>query len=478
MELTYNKKVNLIIKGGSNLVEKNVLEALQEPLLHLLRNAFDHGIEKPEIRQQLGKPEKGTIEISASHRGNRTLINIRDDGKGIDLDKIREKAKKMGLQEEDLAQATKKELLDLIFEPGFTTTDKVTNLSGRGIGMNVVRSNLEEIKGEVTVESQPNLGTDFILSVPLTLTVMRVLLVESKKMLLAFPNNQIEEVNLFDPNIVVQSVGQEFLNWEDDMIRLIRLEKHFNFAHSEPILETEETPIINEKTLLIVEQTNNLVAFQVDRYWGEQEVIIRQIEGHLKMPPGFTGCTILGDGRVVPIIDSIEFINWIDEKTAQLNYSLLLNDYSNSSNLEDNKVINNENQPSQNTISPTNKTNIMIVDDSINVRRFLALTLNKANYHVEQAKDGQDALEKLEDFDYINAIICDIEMPRLDGFGFLAHCKSKPNFKNIPVIMLTSRSGEKHRNMAMNLGANAYFSKPFKEKELLTTIKQLIMNRE
>lgn len=480
MELIYNKKVDLVVKGGSTLIEKNVLESLQEPLLHLLRNAFDHGIETPETRKKLGKPEKGIIEISASHKGNRTIINIRDDGKGIDLNKIRVKGKKMGLEEEDLAQASEKEILDLIFEPGFTTTDKVTDLSGRGVGMDVVRSNLEDVKGEIMVETTTNVGTNFILSIPFSLTVIKVLIVECQKILLAFPNNQIEEVNLFNPNIVIRSAGQEFLNWEDNTMRLIKLEKYFNFAYSEPTLNIEQTPVINEPTLLMIEHLNKLVALKVDRYWGEQEVIIRKIEGNLRMPPGFTHCTILGDGKVVPIMDSVELIKWIDEQTAQLSYSLSSNQNSKIFHSQDNQVISddeNENE-NENTLKPTKKTNIMIIDDSINVRRFLALTLNKENYNVEQAKDGQDALEKLEDFDSIQAIICDIEMPRLDGFGFLAQVKSKSLFKDIPVIMLTSRIGEKHRKMAMNLGASAYFSKPFKEKELLAMIKKLTVMGE
>lgn len=469
MELIYGKQVKLVTKGGSTLLEKSVLETLSDPLLHLLRNAFDHGIEKPEIRKQLGKPEKGVIEISANYRGNRTVISIRDDGKGINLDKIREKGKKMGLEEEDLAQASEKELLDLIFEPGFSTSEQITDLSGRGVGMNVVRNNVEEVKGEIMVETQPGVGTTFTLSVPFSLSVVRVLLVESKNILLAFPSNAVEEINLFNPEIIVKNEDKEFLNWEEVMIRLIRLEKYLNFAYSVSTLETEAIPIISEPTVLIIEQSNDVIAIQVDRYWGEQEVTIRQVEGNLKMPPGFTGCTILGDGRVVPLIDALELVNWIDGQNISVNSSssLAKNLITNYSKITHN--INSENSLSQNP-----RSSIMIIDDSINVRRFLALTLNNANYHVEQAKDGQDALEKLKSGVSVEGIICDIEMPRLDGYGFLANVKSNPNFKKIPVVMLTSRSGEKHRKMAMNLGANAYFSKPFKEKELLAQIKTLV----
>jgi chemosensory pili system protein ChpA (sensor histidine kinase/response regulator) len=466
LEIQYNKKVELQTKGGSTLLEKTVLETLNDPLLHLLRNAFDHGIENTETRKKLGKPEVGTIKITAAYRGNQTVITVSDDGKGIDLAKIRDKVqKKLGLDPEEIAQTTQKELLDLIFEPGFSTSEQVTDLSGRGVGMDVVRHAIEKIGGNIVVETKQGEGTKFILTVPFTLSVVRVLLVETQKMLLAFPSNAVEEVNLLDANIIVEKEGKEFLNWdeaEENRLPLIRLNQYLKFAHSTPNFDTEAIPVISEPTLLMIEQENDLVALMVDRYWGEQEVAIRPVEGKLKMPPGFTSCTILGDGRVVPLIDAVELLNWIDgQKDNSLNPSFHNLSFI-SSDLPDNFV------------NSTAKKNIMVIDDSINVRRFLALTFSQQNYHVEQAKDGQDALEKLQAGIPIQAIICDIEMPRLDGYGFLAHLKSNPKFQNIPVVMLTSRSSEKHRKMAMNLGAVAYFSKPFQEKELLTVIQNFV----
>lgn len=465
MEIQYKKRVEMQTKGSATLLEKNVLEALNDPLLHLFRNAFDHGMENAETRKKLGKPEIGKIEISAAYRGNQTIITISDDGKGIDLDKIRAKARKMGLNDQDIADTTEKELLDLIFEPGFSTSEIVTELSGRGVGMDVVRKNIEKIGGHILVETNRGIGTKFILSVPFTLSVVRVLLVESQKMLLAFPSNAVEEVNLFDTDMVIEKEGKEYLNWDDEdenKVRLFRLHQYLQFAHSSPNLDTEAIPIINEPTLLMIEQNKELVGLMVDRYWGEQEVTIRQVEGKLKMPPGFTNCTILGDGRVVPLIDAVELLNWIEQQNENtISYSF--EDESFTSSLMSNNVLNS-----------SNKNNIMVVDDSINVRRFLALTFSQQNYHVEQAKDGQDALEKLQSGIPIQAVICDIEMPRLDGYGFLANVKSDHNFKHIPVVMLTSRSGEKHRKMAMNLGATAYFSKPFQERELLGLVKNLI----
>ncbi|MGK7949463.1 MAG: response regulator [Xenococcaceae cyanobacterium] len=468
MEIQYGKKVKLKVRGGATSIDRSILEALNDPLLHLFRNSFDHGIEDRETRSKAGKPEEGLITISASYRGDRTIITLSDDGGGIDLDKIKTKAKAIGISETELANAGKEDILDLIFEPGFSTAEKVTDLSGRGVGMDVVRTNIEQINGKIKVDTKLGIGTTFTISVPFTLSVLRVLLVESGDMLLAFPTNIIEEMLVLQPDLIIESTGAEILNWEGLMVRLVRLDRWLNFPSSWNISgwDNESSPLIDRPTVLIVARSNDLVGIQVDRYWQEEEVTIRQVEGNLPLPPGFSGCTILGDGRVVPLVDPIALLNWID----------------NDGNISPNPLLSASSQKTSKSnligeLSATpvsDKNTVMVVDDSINVRRFLATTLEKANYRVEQAKDGQDALEKLQAGINIQAVICDIEMPRLDGYGFLSRAKSNTTSKHIPVIMLTSRSGTKHRKLAMNLGASAYFSKPFKEKQLLETLSELI----
>ncbi|MBR8826643.1 MAG: hybrid sensor histidine kinase/response regulator [Gomphosphaeria aponina SAG 52.96 = DSM 107014] len=466
MSLQYGKEVELKVKGGSTLIDRSILEALGDPLLHLLRNAFDHGIEDPATRRAAGKPEKGTIEIAAAYRGNQTVITISDDGHGIDLKKIRAKIMAMGIDEAELigqgeaySNLRQRELLNLIFEPGFSTAEKVTDLSGRGVGMDIVRTNLRKIRGEVMVDTKEGLGTTFTITVPLTLSVVRVLLVESAGILLAFPTNAIEEMLAVAPEMAIETVGQEVLNWEGYMVPLIRLNEWLRFPSPPSMAQTEAIPLIDMPTVLMIAIGEDLAAIQVDRYWGEQEVTIRQVEGNIMMPPGFTGCTILGDGRVVPLVDAIALLRWIEDRGAKNSLSRAME-----------KVKSGFDAPSP-SISQEKNT-VMVVDDSINVRRFLALTLEKAGYRVEQAKDGQEAIEKLQSGIPVGAVVCDIEMPRLDGYGFLAYIKADPNCKNIPVAMLTSRSGNKHRQLAMNLGASAYFSKPFKEHELLQTLKK------
>lgn len=464
----YGKNVQLKIEGASTLIERSILDALNEPLMHLVRNAFDHGIEDPATRRSVGKPEQGLIEITAVHQGNRTIITIRDDGRGISLDKIRARAIAMGLEPTLLAQATEEELLSLIFEPGFSTSDQVTPLSGRGVGMDVVRNNLKVVRGDIKVDTQLGFGTTFTLSVPFTLSVARVLLVESNRMLLAFPTDVVSEIFLMNDEQVYQMATSEALNWHGTMLPLIRLGRHLEFncpRYDNPTLETP--PAINAASILIMNQGNQPVAVQVERCWGEQEVAIRRVEGNIPLPSGFNNCTILGDGRVVPLVSANELLYWIAAnervpRTNQLPSARLKTAFLSPSH--DKSLETQENQ----------KGTILIVDDSINVRRFLALTLERGGYQVEQAKDGQDALEKLQNGLRVQAVICDIEMPRIDGYGFLGRVKSNTDFKNIPVAMLTSRSSDKHRQLAMQLGARAYFSKPYNEQELLRTLDEII----
>ncbi|MBF2026350.1 MAG: response regulator [Oscillatoriales cyanobacterium C42_A2020_001] len=468
--LQYGKQAKLVVKGGNTLIERTILEALNDPLMHLLRNAFDHGIETPEERRSQGKPNEGTIEIQAVHRGNRTVITINDDGRGISLDKIRTKAEQMGLDPTLLAAADERDLLSLIFEPGFSTRDRVTDLSGRGVGLDVVRDSLRQIRGEISVNTRAGLGTTFTLSVPFTLSIVRVLLAQSNGILLAFPTDAIKETLLL-ANMIPSQDGENLI-WQEQPLKRIQLFRwlQFNCPCQPATLET--APSIDAPTVLVASQGNQLVAIQVERTWGEQEVAIRRAEGNLAMPEGFAGCAIVADGRVVPLVNITEMLDWIvscerdSSRTAKLTpFNIPKGLLKLDRGLLPAMTVANA------AIAPST---ILIVDDSINIRRFLALTLEKAGFRVEQAKDGLDAMDKLQRGSTVQAVICDIEMPRMDGFGFLAKFKSNPQFEQIPVAMLTSRTGEKHRQLAMSLGASAYFAKPYNEQELLQTLESMI----
>jgi len=470
LSLAHGKQVELVVRGSSTLVERSVLEILEDPLLHLIRNAFDHGIESPEERLAAGKSPKGKIEISAGYRGNQTVISISDDGNGINFTKLRDRALQMGLNESDLATSSETELLDLIFEAGFSTADRVTTLSGRGVGLDVVRSNLNIIGGNIRVETEAGKGTTFTLTVPVSLSIARVLLFESNGLQMAILTSAVEEILLMRDLDIHAVANQEVIDWNGYSVPLLRLSNCLRFSRPQFQFETENRPTVDEPLSLIVAHSshnphnfhnNNTVvpfALQVDRYWGEQEVTIRGVQSLIPLPTGFMGCAILGGGKLVPLVDIDNLLDWaIADIDAPPSKTLTL--------------------PSDRS---DRRATVLVVDDSINVRRFLAMTLEKSGYRVEQAKDGQEAMEKLRKLQTmfqnskVSAVICDIEMPRLDGFGFLVQSRSDENCQNIPVIMLTSRSGSKHRDLAMRLGASAYFSKPFKDNELLETLSQLI----
>ena len=471
LSLQYGKTVELKIKGGATLIDRFVAVHLRDPLMHLLRNAFDHGIEDSETRKSQGKPPQGKIEIRATHRGNQTLISISDDGAGINFSKIRDRASQMGLTEDLLANMSEADLLGLIFEPGFSTAPEVTDLSGRGIGMDVVSTNLEQIRSEIKVDTQPGIGTIFTISVPFTLSIVRVLLVESGGMQLAFPTDGIEEMIRLKGVQIFESPEQKVINWEGLTVPLINLDQWLEFRC--PIRasqSSESAPIISEPSVLIISHGNRLSGLYIDRFWGEREVVIRQVENIISLPPGFNGCTILEDGNIVPLADATRLLNWIDRDDEMQPASHRWQNLLRSSAATDNA-------PETQTplVTPrVEQTTILVVDDSINMRNILGTILERAGYCVEQGKDGQDAMDKLLGGLSVHAIICDIEMPRLDGYGVLVELRENPQLKDIPIIMLTSRSSDKHRQLAMRLGANAYITKPYQDHELLQVIEQVL----
>ena len=279
--------------------------------MHILRNAFDHGIEPPEERQASGKAEQGTITITAQQRSSRTVITVRDDGRGIPLEKIRSRAREMGLDESLLATASEADLLSLIFEPGFSTASQVTTLSGRGVGMDVVRTNLEDIRGDIRVATQAGQGSTFTISVPCTLSVTRVLLAESNRLPMAIPTDNLQEITVVTDEEVYEDNGREMFNRNDRPIRLIRMSKWLAFNCARHIESLEMSPNVAVPTVLVFRYNDQSFGLQIDRSWGEQEVALRRVEGSVPMPTGFNNCTIFGDGQVVPLLNAPEFIRWV-----------------------------------------------------------------------------------------------------------------------------------------------------------------------
>jgi two-component system, chemotaxis family, sensor histidine kinase and response regulator PixL len=461
--LKYGKPVNLKIEGEQTLFERYALDILTDPINHLLRNAFDHGIETPEVRAAAGKPREGTITIQASQRGNRAIVTMRDDGGGINLDKIRQKIRQHGIPEAQIQGLAEPQLLDMIFDAGFSTAEKVTELSGRGVGMDVVKSNLRKVQGDITVSTEFGRGTTFTIGIPLSLSIFRVMLLESNGFTFAVPLNAVQEILPFAAIAVTDSVAGATITWQDQTIPLHNPEQHWQFAPGTKLHELAGNPMINHPLIVVLRSDDRVYGLQVKRFWAEQEVAIRPIASPLPLPAGFSGVTTLGDGRIVPLLDPIALVDWDQSPPPAIHNPAAIDarDHA-TSDSTDNFTHNHQ-----------TKT-ILVVDDSIHARRYLALSLEKAGYAVEQARDGREAVEQLLGGLQVQAVICDVEMPRLDGYGVLSEIKTRPQFRHLPIAMLTSRSNEKHRKLAINLGATAYFSKPYNEQELLQTLATLI----
>ncbi|OKH25630.1 hybrid sensor histidine kinase/response regulator [Hydrococcus rivularis NIES-593] len=475
LSTTYRKPVKLKLSGTGVLVDKAALEKLYDPLLHLLRNAFDHGIEPPEVRKQQGKSEEGQIEIRAFHQGNQTIIEIKDDGRGLNLEKIGQKAISVGLATpEELAMMTEDRIAELIFEPGFSTASQVSELSGRGVGLDVVRSQLRSLKGTVVVTSTPGKGTTFTLRLPLTLTISKLLVclmnqeVTGQATAVALPSDSIEEIIIPTGEQIKKSGSQRFLHWQQQIIPIYRLNELLTYNCALPeitsskVLSSVPTPDDWALPLLLLRRGQQLFALEVNRLVSEQELVIKPFGSAIASPSYTYGCTILGDGTLIPVINGgILLDQFLEPETAKAAIKSAFSDKQQIANAKSAPTV-------------AQATTILVVDDSATLRRTLALTLQKAGYRVVQARDGREAIEQLQQTAGIQLVICDVEMPNMNGFEFLGQRRRDPEMTKIPVAMLTSRSSDKHRQLAMHLGASAYFTKPFIEQQFLAAIKDLL----
>ena len=452
LNLQSNKKVELKIIGEKTLLDRSAIEAISDPLMHLLRNSFDHGIEDSQTRIEQGKTEAGTITVQANNQGTYSIVTLSDDGAGINIDKIRDRVCQMGMTRSEVVQLSESELIDFIFEPGFSTAEQVTELSGRGVGMDVVRTNLQEVRGDVKVNTQLGKGTTFTLKIPFSLSILRVAIIEQEGIIFAIAANTVRELIPRDPETILTSNLDRSVSWNQTKIPLVEIEKIFTYSRQDRSQSLTGSPTI-DKTMTLVVGNDAPVALKISRFWHEQESTVRAIDSLIPLPPGVISSVVFGDGKVIPLIDPVVLkdelkIGYLEDRASS--------DSHKSENTSDIKTI-------------------LVVDDSINVRRYLSLTLEKAGYRVEQAKDGREAVDKLLGGLKIQGIVCDLEMPRLDGYGVLEEVKL-PKFQHLPIIMLTSRSNEKHRKLAMNLGASAYFTKPYNEQKLLDELAVLLQS--
>ncbi|MFP5272003.1 response regulator [Coleofasciculus sp.] len=472
----YEKSVNLKLNGTNVLVDKAALEKLYDPLMHLLRNAFDHGIESPEVRRKQGKSEVGQIEIRAYHQGSQTIIEVKDDGQGLNTERITQQAVAMGfVSPEQLATLTPNRLFEFLFEPGFSTAEQVSELSGRGVGLDVVRSQMRSLKGTISVHSSPGVGTTFTLRLPLTLTIGKLLVCFVGSTALALPSDSVEEIVIPKGNQVKTTGEQRFLRWRGQIVPTYRLTDLLDYACPLPetcpsqALVSVPSPTDWALPMLVLRQDHYVLALEIDRLVTEQELVIKPF-GSAIAPPSFTyGCTILGDGSLIPVIDGAVLMDQLLGQSSQ-SISITSNNRTLVSITESRSAHKNETK-AQTAKAPT----VLVVDDAVALRRTLALTLERAGCRVLQARDGREALEQLRQSSAVDLVVCDIEMPNMNGFEFLGQRRQDPQISQVPVVMLTSRSNDKHRWLARHLGANAYFTKPYLEQEFLGAIEQILI---
>jgi chemotaxis protein histidine kinase CheA/CheY-like chemotaxis protein len=455
------KQVELVIEGGDTLIDKMILDHLTDPLTHMLNNAIAHGIETPEERQAVGKPPVGIITIRAFHQGNQTIISVGDDGAGIDSAGVKAKAVKIGMITEAQAKAMSRlEVYDLLFQSGFTIKDQADEISGRGVGMDVVRSEISEIRGTVNTDSAIGKGTTFTIRLPLTLSICKALCCVSDRARIAFPMDGVEDtLDIPLKNVQHDENGQSFISWRDTVLPFRPLKELLTFnrqiSRGNVYGGTRDDDMVS---VVVVRSANTLIALQIDLVLSEQEIVIKQFEGPAPKPIGVAGATVLGDGRIMPIADVLEIIDIFQGRiSTQI-----------GGNSWQQKGIPQDNSPAK--IDPT----VLIVDDSITVRELLSLTFNKAGYRVEQARDGQEAWDKLRSGLPCDIVFCDIEMPRCDGLELLSRIQKDSNLNHLPIAMLTSRGADKHRQIASQLGASGYFTKPYLEEALLEAAARML----
>jgi len=440
------KKVKLIIEGEDTELDKSIIEEIGDPLVHMIRNSVDHGIEPPEERKAKGKPEEGTVWLRAYNEGNMIVIEIKDDGKGMDPEMLKKKAIEKGIiTESEAANMSDKEAFMLIFKPGFSTAAKVTSVSGRGVGMDVVKTNIEKLNGIIEVDSAPGKGTTFKLKIPLTLAIIQALLVASQEDLFAVPlSNVIETVRIVEEDIYTIE-GKSVLKLREEVLPLVNMADIFEI---EKILEPEKYLYV-----VILGLGATKIGLIVDRFIGQEEIVIKSLGEFLKGIPGIAGATIRGDGRVTLIIDVGSLMRLAKETHNKKIVTESLNEARKK-----------KEKPSDYTV--------LLVDDSAMDRKIMRNALEKLGVNLLEAKDGVEALEILKKNNDIDAVLIDIEMPRMDGYTLAQEIRKYNKYRKLPLIAVTSRTTKADRVRGVEVGMNEYITKPYTEEYLQNVVRR------
>jgi chemosensory pili system protein ChpA (sensor histidine kinase/response regulator) len=445
------KEVTLVTSGEHTEVDTGVVERLVDPLVHLVRNAVYHGIEPAADRMSKGKPATGTIFLHAAHRGNAVLIEVEDDGAGLDVEKIRAKAVERGLIRPEVARSMpESEVIRYIFVPGFSTADQIDDQAGRGVGMDVVKRVIESMNGHINVESIRGVGTKFTLSLPLTLLIATALMVRAGSERYGIPLPAVREVTMLTHSVYQRMGERSILHIGDEAIEVQPLQQ---------LLNRSSVTVEIGKPVVIVRTADGMIGLLVDELLGRQEIVIKPL-GSIKSLDlsSFGGATIDPEGRVVLVLDPARLM-------ARGAHAAAVPELSSDATAAADALVPYAEAPEPNA----SEQSLLLIDDSLSIRKFVGRMLESAGYEVDTAVDGEDGLRKASAQNY-RLIITDLEMPKLNGYEVIQGLRSRAQTQQTPIIVMTTRAGDKHRQMALNIGASAYITKPVDERALIQEV--------
>jgi two-component system chemotaxis sensor kinase CheA len=443
-----NKDIELVLTGEETELDKSIVEEIGDPLVHMIRNSCDHGVETPEVRRAAGKPEKGTVNLKAYNEGNQIVIEIKDDGAGMDPEFLKMKAlEKEIITERDADNLSDKEAYGLIFKPGFSTAAKVTGVSGRGVGMDVVKTNIEKLNGIIDIDSELGRGSTFKLKIPLTLAIMQALLVNAQEEFFAIPLSSVLETVRISMDEVYTIEGKNVLRLRNEILSLVRLSDMFGV---EQVLDGGEHAYV-----VIIGLAESKLGIIVDGLVGQEEIVIKSMGDYLQGIEGIAGATIRGDGGVTLITDVAAMMKIAKEIKVDLT--------QNTSNTT---------QKSKNSSSDYN---VLIVDDSKTDRMIINKSLEPLGITLTEATNGLEALNIIKSGEInFDAVLIDIEMPQMDGYTLASEIKKYSKYRNLPLLAVTSRTSKSDRLRGVEVGMTEYITKPYSAEYLMNTVSKNI----
>jgi chemosensory pili system protein ChpA (sensor histidine kinase/response regulator) len=457
-----NKQVDLTLAGAETELDNNIIQQISDPLLHLVRNSVAHGIEKHEDRYQAGKPDHGTVAVRAYHRGNHIYIEVEDDGRGIDYERIRQASIDRGLYDADQAQSlTERDLLELLFRPGFSTASSKTELAGRGVGLDVVKANLAALNGEIEIETAKGIGSRFTLKVPLTLIISQALFIRCGESTFALPLAFVEEIRRIRETDIEEVGGKLLTKVRDVVTEVVRLDSHLGLPPTEAINGWYR--------LVLVNVAGRQVGVLVEEVLRKDEIVIKNMGEYLRNVKMFPGATIAPDGSLILLVDVNRLIigDSIERRPLMTAANAARVFAPGAMAVAQGEI------PAAAIDIVEREKIVVLADDSISVRKFVGRMLEKAGYRVKLASDGLEALE-IVSLAPCDLVITDLEMPRTNGYELMLHLRQSTDTRHIPVMVVTSRAGAKHKERAMKEGASAFMVKPVQEDQLIAQVRQLI----